>query len=568
MATRNDILYKIISYLTPNARLQIDKHKEIDTDIVNNFVHKTDDESMLVTTALQTKIDSSYAHQNNTSNPHNVSRAQVGLSNVTNDEQVKRSEMGMVNGVATLGSDGKLISGQLPDLAINDVFISSQNTLALFIANEWNTVNFKMQKGDIVKIVTADTSVEIYMLAFNNGSVASDYLAINNGAKTMPEISQPNVEDTYTTSTDYVSGRRIWNWWAKVKTLSNIFSGVTFFTQDISTARNKYIYFANSMTSDTIYDYRFFDNVATLKLQRCTVSNPNKGIGTWVDIMTFGYNNEGANELLINSLKIISGSIKNSSSFSTSSSYVVGERDCIIFLDATNDHITAQLGDTAPLNGINYTFKKTDNSANSVRIKPYASQLIDKSSSYFLTQYNEAISIYTDGTEWFIKSSFKNQAALSGDISSHYHTVDRYTHPANHPASIITQDETKRFVTDAEKSMWNAKQAALSGDVYSHYHTGDRYIIGDQYHIAASESVFTYDYSLPPGVYIIHISEEHFEQGTTISLFAILHNGVVVLLLTLRESNVFSVDFYDYGFTVTKSDQYYGIFTFEVTKIG
>lgn len=32
-----------------------------------------------------------------------------------------------------------------------------------------------------------------------------------------------------------------------------------------------------------------------------------------------------------------------------------------------------------------------------------------------------------------------------------------YTHPANHPPSIITQDASNRFVTDAEKSTWNAK---------------------------------------------------------------------------------------------------------------
>lgn len=31
-----------------------------------------------------------------------------------------------------------------------------------------------------------------------------------------------------------------------------------------------------------------------------------------------------------------------------------------------------------------------------------------------------------------------------------------YTHPANHPASIITQDASNRFVTDAEKVAWNA----------------------------------------------------------------------------------------------------------------
>jgi hypothetical protein len=40
-------------------------------------------------------------------------------------------------------------------------------------------------------------------------------------------------------------------------------------------------------------------------------------------------------------------------------------------------------------------------------------------------------------------------------------TLSNYTHPANHPPSIITQDASNRFVTDAEKAAWNAKQSSL-----------------------------------------------------------------------------------------------------------
>ena len=36
-------------------------------------------------------------------------------------------------------------------------------------------------------------------------------------------------------------------------------------------------------------------------------------------------------------------------------------------------------------------------------------------------------------------------------------TLSNYTHPANHPPSIITQDASNRFVTDVEKTAWNAK---------------------------------------------------------------------------------------------------------------
>ncbi len=36
--------------------------------------------------------------------------------------------------------------------------------------------------------------------------------------------------------------------------------------------------------------------------------------------------------------------------------------------------------------------------------------------------------------------------------------ANKYTHPANHPPSIITQDASNRFVTDVEKATWNAKE--------------------------------------------------------------------------------------------------------------
>ena len=53
-------------------------------------------------------------------NPHGVTKSQVGLSNVTNDAQVKRSEMGKAGGVATLDSGGKVPASQLPSF-VDDV---------------------------------------------------------------------------------------------------------------------------------------------------------------------------------------------------------------------------------------------------------------------------------------------------------------------------------------------------------------------------------------------------------------------------------------------------------------
>lgn len=37
-----------------------------------------------------------------------------------------------------------------------------------------------------------------------------------------------------------------------------------------------------------------------------------------------------------------------------------------------------------------------------------------------------------------------------------------YTHPATHPATMITEDSTHRFTTDAEQTAWDAKEPAIS----------------------------------------------------------------------------------------------------------
>lgn len=60
------------------------------------------------------------AHLSNFNNPHKVTKEQVGLGNLTNDAQVKRSEMGQPEGVATLTSAGTVPPEQLPSY-VDDV---------------------------------------------------------------------------------------------------------------------------------------------------------------------------------------------------------------------------------------------------------------------------------------------------------------------------------------------------------------------------------------------------------------------------------------------------------------
>lgn len=52
--------------------------------------------------------------------------------------------------------------------------------------------------------------------------------------------------------------------------------------------------------------------------------------------------------------------------------------------------------------------------------------------------------------------------------------ANNYTHPANHPASIITQDASNRFVTDAEKSTWNGKEPSITTDLVTKFWSGTK----------------------------------------------------------------------------------------------
>ena len=49
--------------------------------------------------------------------------------------------------------------------------------------------------------------------------------------------------------------------------------------------------------------------------------------------------------------------------------------------------------------------------------------------------------------------SKSDKAKLDSIVSG----ANKYVHPDTHPATMIVQDDTHRFVTDAEKSAWNAK---------------------------------------------------------------------------------------------------------------
>lgn len=93
-------------------------------------------------------------HLEDTSNPHQVSKEQIGLSNVTNDAQVKRSELGVT--VATLNDNGKVSESQLPSY-IDDILEGRLISATEFTLNEGQHGEVK-QTGVIYLDTTTNTS--------------------------------------------------------------------------------------------------------------------------------------------------------------------------------------------------------------------------------------------------------------------------------------------------------------------------------------------------------------------------------------------------------------------------
>ena len=114
-----------------------------------------------------------------------VSKSDVGLGNVTDDAQVKRSEMGVANGVATLDAAGKGPSSQLPSY-VDDVleydtksaFPTTGEAGKVYVDKStntswrWSGTTYVQIKGDLVIGTTTGTAADggIANTHYNNTS--------------------------------------------------------------------------------------------------------------------------------------------------------------------------------------------------------------------------------------------------------------------------------------------------------------------------------------------------------------------------------------------------------------
>jgi hypothetical protein len=105
---------------------------------MNNFLDKTGLQHY--TEKVKAYVDSKSdgvntdltSHIGNKKNPHEVTKEQVGLGNVTNVAQIPLSQKGAASGVATLGTDSKLTAAQLPAMkTVNGVSVVGSGNISI-----------------------------------------------------------------------------------------------------------------------------------------------------------------------------------------------------------------------------------------------------------------------------------------------------------------------------------------------------------------------------------------------------------------------------------------------------
>ena len=155
-----------IAAIYDNIEQEAAERKRADEQLQDNI-----DQEIADRTESDTVIQNNLTtHINDKNNPHEVTKAQVGLGNVTNDAQVKRAEMGVANGVATLNESGLVPSSQLPSY-VDDVL-------------EYDTLSAFPQVGEDGKIYVAEDTNLTYRWSGSQYIEISKSLALGETSST------------------------------------------------------------------------------------------------------------------------------------------------------------------------------------------------------------------------------------------------------------------------------------------------------------------------------------------------------------------------------------------------
>lgn len=139
----------------------------------------------------------------------------VGLNNVTNDAQVKRSEMGAANGVPTLDSNGKIPVDQLgnldtvvamvvtelptTDIKTNKIYLVKDSTTEgdlyqeyLYVDGKWEKIGTHKQEVDLTDYVRKEDAVTEVAAGHSNGKSQISYFV--NGQENVIDLMKATTE--------------------------------------------------------------------------------------------------------------------------------------------------------------------------------------------------------------------------------------------------------------------------------------------------------------------------------------------------------------------------------------
>lgn len=144
-----------------------------------------------------------------------INKEFVGLNNVTNDAQVKRSEMGAANGIPTLDSNGKIPVDQLgnldtvvamvvtelptTDIKTNKIYLVKDSTTEgdlyqeyLYIDGKWEKVGTHKYEVDLTDYVRKEDAVTEVAAGHSNGKSQISYFV--NGQENVIDLMKATTE--------------------------------------------------------------------------------------------------------------------------------------------------------------------------------------------------------------------------------------------------------------------------------------------------------------------------------------------------------------------------------------
>ena len=435
----------------------------------------------------------------------------LGLGNVTNDAQVKRSEMGVASGVATLDESGKVPASQLPGF-VDDV-VEVENYAALPPEGEAGKIYVDLETNKTYRwggssyvditgnsLALGETSATAY--AGDKGKAVTDEVnKIKDGSTVVPKAQdaatvnshtvEANVpEDAKFTDTVYTHPenhpatvitedethrfvtdveKSTWNGKADaVKAEAGVKDGLM--SKEDKTKLDGIEANANNYTHPANHDA----SVITETTEKKFVSDAQ--IAKWDAKADVTAVSGEANGLMLSSDKTkLDGIAANANN------YVHPDSHEATMITETAEKKFVSDSEKAAWNA---KADKTEASSDAAGLMSAADKakldaIEAQANKYEHPAKHEATIITEDATHRFVtdeeKAAWNTKAPMDkaeagtkdGLMSKEDKTkldgieegANKYTHPENHPATVITEDETHRFVTDAEKEKWNALPA-------------------------------------------------------------------------------------------------------------